>query len=273
MTRLTTLSQQVSSLLVEQINNILTITLNRPNTRNAMNLTMVDELSAVFTAITADKKLRAVVLQGNEENFCAGGDIKDMSQAQQTITTDPQAFYRLNRRFGSLITQVNACPIPVIAILEGAVLGGGFGLACVSDIAICHQDSQFGLPESSLGIPPAQIATFVVQRIGLTQTRRLALLGSRFNGNEAYRLGIVHFVCKDKKEIKQQLDDCLIQVSRCAPEANKITKQLIQQVGQQPLEELLDQAAHAFSKALLSEEGQEGTKAFMERRPANWVEA
>ena len=112
------------------------------------------------------------------------------AKAAQSAADATQSFYDLNRAFGRVITQADALPQVVITVLEGAVLGGGFGLACISDVAIAAKSAQFGLPETSLGVIPAQIAPFVVKRIGLTQARRLALLGERFDGAEAVRLGV-----------------------------------------------------------------------------------
>lgn len=254
----------------------LHITLNRPQVKNAMSLAMVNELKATFDLIAGQSAIRAVVLRGAEGHFCAGGDIKDMAGARaaaQNHSQEQDPFYELNRAFGRLITQVNQAPQVVIAVLEGAVLGGGFGLACVSDVALCLASAQFGLPETGLGIPPAQIAPFVVTRIGLTQARRLALLGARFNGTQAQRLGIVHEVCDTQDALNQALQTTLEQVKRCAPDANRTTKALMLDVGQVPLEDLLDRAADSFSKAIQGAEGQEGTMAFVQKRLPVWAQA
>lgn len=268
---------QVETLKLEINSSVLSITLNRPKARNAMSLKMVDELMAVFDAIKDSSEIRIVVLRGAEGHFCAGGDIKDMAKARADLEkkaeeggVDP--FYDLNRQFGRLITQVNSAPQVVVAVLDGAVLGGGFGLACVSDVAIAAKSAKFGLPESGLGIPPAQIAPFVVTRIGLTQARRLALLGHRFNGAEAKELGIVHYVCDSSEEIEEKLNEVISQARRCAPQANIITKELILSVGKADLESLLDSAAHKFSKAVQSDEGTEGTVAFIEKRLPIWAQ-
>jgi isohexenylglutaconyl-CoA hydratase len=155
-------------------------------------------------------------------------------------------------------------------VTEGAVLGGGFGLVCISDVALSASSAKFGLPETGLGIPPAQIAPFVVSRIGLTQARRLALLGLRFDGNEAKQLGIVHEVHADTDALNAALEAVLRSVKRCAPRANRLTKSLILSVGQKPLDELLDNAAKSFSTAVQGAEGQEGTMAFIQKRAPNW---
>lgn len=252
----------------------LHIRLNRPDVRNAMSLQMTEELMAVFTAIQDSREIRAVVLRGNGGHFCAGGDIKDMAGArmQASQSGDGEAYAKLNRAFGKMITLVDHAPQVVIAALEGAVLGGGFGLACVSDVAIALNTAQFGLPETGLGVIPAQIAPFVVKRIGLTQARALALLGARFNGEEAQRLGIVHRVVSSAGDLGGAVIEALTQVQRCAPEANRATKALLHRVDHEPLESLLDDAAKQFARAVAGPEGAEGTMAFVQKRLPNWAE-
>lgn len=254
------------TLLLEPHNGVLHITLNRPQNRNAMSVQMVSELRAVLTDVARDEQVRALVISGAGGHFCAGADVKDMSRPGSR-----EGLRDLNRVFGALLQEVEALPQVVIVVLQGAVLGGGFGLACVSDIAIADHQAQFGLPETSLGVLPAQIAPFVVRRIGLTQARRLALTAARFDGVEAQRLGVVHFVEHDPQGLAQRLDEVLGQVLRCAPRANARTKALLLQSLDQPLELLLNQAADWFAEAVTGEEGIEGTRAFVEKRKARWV--
>jgi isohexenylglutaconyl-CoA hydratase len=119
---------------------------------------------------------------------------------------------------------------------------------------------------------PAQIAPFVVQRVGMTQARRLALLGTRFKGDEALRLGIVHQVVESAEAIDAAVAETLAQVKRCAPQANRATKALLHRVGKEPLNGLLDDAATQFARAVASAEGAEGTMAFVQKRAPNWAE-
>jgi isohexenylglutaconyl-CoA hydratase len=256
----------VSTLLLEPHNGVLHVTLNRPESRNAMSLQMVNELQAVLADVAIDTQLRALVISGAGGHFSAGGDVKDMSGA-----ADKSALVELNRAFGTLLQQVEALPQVVIVVLQGSVLGGGFGLACVSDIAIADHQAQFGLPETSLGLLPAQIAPFVVKRIGLTQARRLALTAARLDGVEAERLGLVHFVEHDPQALAERLDEVLGQVLRCAPGANARTKALLLASVEQPLGPLLDQAAEWFAEAATGEEGVEGTQAFVQKRKPRWA--
>jgi len=262
-----------NELLLQQSAGVLSITLNNPKARNAMSLGMVKEIMTVFEAIRENREFRVVVIRGAEGNFCAGGNIKDMSRAKALgKTSDKDPIFDLNRAFGHMITLVNAAPQVVITLLEGAVLGGGFGLACIADIAIADKNCQFGIPETSLGIPPAQIAPFVVKRIGLTQARRLVLTGARFNGEEALKLGVVHFATASSEEMEELMQAQISQVKRCAPNANAVTKEIILNVGIIEHEALLDDAARKFASALQGGEGPEGTLAFVEKRLPAWAQ-
>jgi isohexenylglutaconyl-CoA hydratase len=175
----------------------------------------------------------------------------------------------LNRAFGALLQEAQQAPQVLITVLQGAVLGGGFGLACVSDIAMADHQAQFGLPETSLGLLPAQIAPFVVQRIGLTETRRLALTAARFDGHQARRLGLVHFVEQDPQALAERLDEVLDHVL-CAPDADAMTKKLLLASAGQPSNELLDE------RAVVRQGGDRcrrdrGTMAFVQKRKPRWA--
>ncbi|GAA5117038.1 isohexenylglutaconyl-CoA hydratase [Alloalcanivorax gelatiniphagus] len=264
---------ETKTLLLTRDKGVLHVTLNRPEARNAMSLAMVEELLAVFDLVEADAGVRALVLRGAGGHFCAGGDIKDMAGARQKAAGgDPEAFFRLNRRFGEMITRANRLPAVLVAVLEGAVMGGGFGLACVSDLALAAGDARFALPETGLGVIPAQIAPFVVRRVGLTQARRLALTGARFDGHRALALGLVHEVADSAEELDRKLAEQLTQVRRCAPGANRATKALVLDVDQMPMDELLDRAAREFADAVNGDEGQEGTLAFVQKRAPAWAQ-
>ena len=264
---------QCETLILEKQGPTLLITINRPNVRNAMSLHMVAELSTVFSEVEHDQTIRAVVIRGAGGHFCAGGDIKDMVGARgQKGEGKDDPFYKLNRAFGQMIQQVNESSKVVIAITEGAVMGGGFGLACVSDLAIAGPTAKFGMPETTLGVIPAQIAPFVVERIGLTQARRLALLGLRIDAAEACTLGIVHQVAESEEQLNDMLNQALERVRLCAPNATAETKALLHRVGHEAMTGLLDDAAEKFAAAIGGQEGSEGTMAFMQKREPKWAE-
>jgi isohexenylglutaconyl-CoA hydratase len=260
------------TLLVGVDEGVMQVCINRPETRNAMSAQVVTDLLAVFEDVRSRDGLRALVLRGAGGNFCAGGDIKDMAAARTSVASshaDPVAAF--NRRFGTMVEQFDALPVATVAILEGAVLGGGFGLACAADVSIAQEDAKFGLPETGLGILPAQIAPFVVRRIGLSHARRLGLCGARFDGVEALRLGLAHYVEPDTDGLDARLADVLSQILRCGPKANADTKKIMLSVGTVPLCAVLDDAAARFSAALRGPEAAEGTRAFLEKRSPAWA--
>jgi isohexenylglutaconyl-CoA hydratase len=252
---------------------VLHITLNRPDSRNAMSLAMVHELRAVLESVRNDSSVRALVLRGASGHFCAGGDIKDMAgaRARSQGKEGPDAYRELNRAFGAMLEEAQTAPQVVVAVLEGAVLGGGFGLACVSDIAIAAEGCKFGLPETTLGILPAQIAPFVVKRVGLTQARRLALTAARFDGAEALRLGLVHY-CEVADSLDSRLTEVIQQIRQCAPQANAQTKALLLASETEAMSSLLDRAAEQFAAAVTGAEGTEGTMAFVQKRAPKWAQ-
>lgn len=262
---MTTTNSNYSTLVLETQFPVLKVTLNRPDVANAMNLQMVNELMQVMEDVET-QQYRVLVIRGANGNFCAGGDIKDMQSAKG----DQGALIDLNRKFGLMIERANKLPAVVVCLLQGAVLGGGFGLACISDVAIAESSTRFALPETSLGIIPAQIAPFVVQRIGLTATRRMALLGVRINAEQALAMGLVHQLAEDEDDLAEQLTKTIKLALKCAPQANQITKALLHDVADVPMSELLDNAAINFAKAVANE-GREGGKAFIEKRSPNWV--
>ena len=260
------------TLHVERHRQWITVTLNRPNARNAMSFQMVEELQALFDALDP-AETQAVLLRGAAGHFCAGGDLRDMASVFQSGAAPeegPDPLVVANRRFGHLLSQLQRAPQVLIVALEGSVFGGGFGLACVADIALALPSATFGLPEVTLGITPAQIAPFVVARIGLTAARRLALTGRRFDAEEALKLGLIHELCANEEELQEELKRSLIAISRCAPVARATTKALLLQVGAPDLEASLDMAAEGFAEAARGPEGRAGVMAFMSKSRAPW---
>ena len=264
---------EVKNLLLKLDQGVLEVTLNRPEARNAMSPAMVADLNAVFDAIADEREIRVVILRGAGGHFCAGADLKEMMAGglQEPTPGETDPVVKFSRGFGSLLRKVTKLPAVVIAICEGAVLGGGFGFACVSDIAFAHVEAKFGLPETTRGLPPAQIAPFVVERIGLTQARKLCLTGAQFRGAEALRLGIVHETFSSEEELQARLGETLKQVFNCAPNANAVTKAIILNVAQQDMDFVLDDAARKFAACVRGPEAPEGIAAFMQKRAPKWA--
>jgi isohexenylglutaconyl-CoA hydratase len=267
---------ETKSLLLSLEQGVLRVTLNRPERKNALSPQMIDELIATVVAANAAPELRAIVLRGAGGTFCAGADIKEMAKRDSAGTqpSDPQqavaAIARSNRVFGELVSVVRGAAAPVVAVVEGAVMGGGFGLVCASDIALALDGARLGMPETGLGLLPAQIAPFVVERIGLTQARRLMLTGARIDGREAARLGLVHEAYADVEALEQALARVLEQIRRCAPRANAATKRLVLSAPGRALGGVLDEAAQLFAEASVGDEAREGMLAFLEKRAPKW---
>jgi isohexenylglutaconyl-CoA hydratase len=265
---------------------VLHITLNRPEVRNAMSLRMVTELRAVLAHAEAGGDVRVVVLRGAGGHFCAGGDLKDMASARMQSAArvdlagdaadgratdssiDPVA--RVSIQFGHLCVAFASTPLAVVAVLEGTVMGGGFGLACVADVALASDTAVFRLPETSLGVVPAQIAPFLVERLGYSQAKRLAVTGGQLRAQEALALGLVHAVYDDAS-MASTLPTVLGNILACAPGALAATKSLIGRARLTPPADLIQDAAAVFSHAAQGPEGQEGIAAFLQKRKPKWA--
>ena len=259
---------------------VLEITLNRPEVRNAMSLAMVGELRRALaqaeSTIGTPDAIRVVVLRGAGGHFCAGGDLKDMAAARiralqgEGDAADPIA--HVNAEFGHLCAAFANTPLAVVAVLEGTVMGGGFGLACVADVAIATETTRFRLPETSLGVVPAQIAPFLVERLGYSQAKRLAVTGGRLDAAQALAIGLVHQQVQSS-EVDSAVQAVLADILACAPRALAATKALMAKARWNPPADLVDEAAALFSRAVQGPEGQEGTSAFLQKRKPTWVPA
>jgi isohexenylglutaconyl-CoA hydratase len=257
------------TLIFERKGGNLTIWLNRPEVKNALSIEMTEGLYSTLKQVENDRTIRTIVLRGKGGFFCAGADLNDFqSVAQQGSAIDVA---KGNRSFGFLMSQLNEQPQVVIILVEGAAIGGGLGLACVADVTLVMSDARFRLSETSLGIPPAQIAPFVTERVGLMQARRLMLTGARFNGDDAVALGIAHDHAPSVDELEAKVQKILHQISACAPEANAVTKSILFETLRKPRGEALDFAAERFAGCILGQEGQEGVSAFVEKRRPYWV--
>ena len=248
----------------------LVVTLDDPATRNAMTDALVGDLMAVSQWAAADKSLRTLIIQGNNGSFCAGADLKG---AKNNLSRDnaEDPVREGNRQGGRLFATINRQPQTVIAIVDGPAFGGGFGLTCCADVVITGPRARFSLSETTLGLPPAQIAPYVVARLGMRMARRLAMTGTRFDGKKAVEYGLSDFHGENQEQIDALVKDVLNDIGRCAPGALAVTKRLVQSF--MPVsDDYINVAADAFAECLTGEEGREGVAAFNEKRPARWAE-
>jgi isohexenylglutaconyl-CoA hydratase len=260
----------MSTLLSRQDGPVLYLTLNRPEVRNAMSLAMVLELRQALASAEADGRTRVIVLRGAGGHFCAGADLKDMAAARLQLAEDPAAIVKVNAAFGDLCVAFATTGLAVIAVLEGTVMGGGFGLACAADVALAGTGAVFRLPETSLGVVPAQIAPFLVERLGYAEAKRLAVTGGRLDANAAIALRLVHAV-HASGALDNAVAAVVAEILQCAPGAVAATKALMAKARFHTPASLVHEAAEVFSKAALGDEGLEGTSAFLQKRKASWV--
>jgi isohexenylglutaconyl-CoA hydratase len=232
-----------------------------------MNDAMIDEFMAVFAEIDSDPDVRGVTMRGRGGFFCAGGDLNSFQtyQSEEKTLAETAAF---NRRIGTMLDAFNHLSKPTIVLVEGAAIAGGLGLMCCADVIATTPDAKFSLTETMIGIPPAQIAPFVVARVGLSTARRIMLTGSRFDGQVAGRLGLADEVTDDLDGFEAKIRKGVL---RCAPGANAATKALILGSAVLSRDEALDRAAISFATCLRSDEGKEGVASFLEKRKPNWA--
>lgn len=243
------------------------VRLRRPEVRNAFNARLIAELTECFQSLAQDFKVRVVVLSGEGKTFCGGADINWMRDSLDLSKEDNVADAR---RMSVMFRAIDRCPKPVIASIHGAALGGGAGLAAVCDIAIAEAGAQFGFTETKLGILPAVISPFVLAKIGSSHARALFLTGERFSAQRALHIGLVHEIAAEGALDRAVARVCE-ELRSAAPGAISAAKQTIAQVGEATYDATQDLTADIIAKQRTSAEGQEGLRAFLERRKANWI--
>jgi methylglutaconyl-CoA hydratase len=242
------------------------VTLNRPDVRNAFNEVVVDELTRWAEATARDASVRAAVLSGAGRVFCAGADLAWMSKmvtcTHEENVRDADAAARM---YGAL----DALPMPLIGRVQGAALGGGAGLAAICDVVVAAEGTVFGFTEVKLGILPSMIAPFVLAKIGASAARELFLTGVRIDAARAREIGLVHAVVP-ATELDTRIDQYVREILASGPEAIAAAKQLLRQIAGKPADAVRALTAEAIAARRASAEGQEGLKAFLEKRTASW---
>jgi methylglutaconyl-CoA hydratase len=235
------------------------VTLSRPEKRNAFDASLIAELRSTFAALERDSAtdLRAVVLAGAGETFSAGADIDWMRAAMQL---DVEGNEQDAMAMAEMFEAIDTCPVPVIARVQGAALGGGMGLCAVSDLVIAESGARFGFTETRLGILPAVISPFVLAKIGSGAARRYFLTGERFGPDVALRIGLVNEIAPNAEATVQEL-------LTSGPSAARAAKSLVR-----PHPGDGRELAELAARMRTSDEGQDGLRAFLERRKPGWTD-
>ncbi len=242
------------------------VALARPEVRNAFDAALIAELTRTFETLEADPSVRVVVLSGEGKTFCGGADVNWM---RESLGLSHAENVEDARRLSRMLRAIDRLPKVVIGRIHGAALGGGAGLTAVCDIAIAERGTQFGFTETRLGILPAVISPFVLAKIGRSHARALALTAERFDAQRAYEIGLVHRVAA-ADELDAAVADSVAQALAASPAAVAATKALLHDVAQTLYDDTVDLTARAIAAARVSDEGQEGLRAFLERRPPSW---
>ena len=243
------------------------LTLNRPGVRNAFNEDVIAEVTSWARTAAADTSLRVVVLSGAGSVFSAGADAQWMAKMAGYSYEENLADAR---RMADMFLALNALPQGVVGRIHGAALGGGAGLTAVCDIAVAEAATLFGFTETKLGILPAVISPYVLPKIGPSAARELFLTGMRFGAARAKEIGLVHAVVA-AEALDATVQDYVDELLTASPQAVSAAKRLIPQVAGSSPEAAIDLTARAIATQRVSEEGQEGLRAFLEKRKPHWT--
>jgi len=246
----------VSALRIERVGGVLRVTMARPERRNVFDASLIEELRDAFADVG---DARAVVLAGEGPSFSAGADVEWMRSSVE-LSYDENVADALRLR--AMLDAIDGCPAPVVARVQGHALGGGCGLVACCDVAIAEPGAQFAFSEVKLGIVPAVISPFALAKVGAGAARRWFVTGERFGADVALRIGLVH-------EVADDLDAAVARVVRellaAGPQAARTAKEL----ARGPLS--AEEAARTIADRRTGAEGQEGLRAFLEKRPAAWL--
>ena len=243
------------------------VTLGRPEVHNAFNARMIRELQTAFETLDNDDDIRAVVLAGDGPSFCAGADLNWM---RSSLGFDHEENVADALRMADMFHSIDTCRHPVIGKLHGAALGGGTGLAAVCDIAIAAEGTRFGFTEARLGISPAIISPFVLRKIGQSHARALFVTAERFDTSRALAIGLIHQVVP-ADELDEAVLATLRHIGKNGPAGVRAAKLMARTVPLLGESEARATTAATIAGLRVGAEGQEGIRAFLEKRGASWV--
>lgn len=258
---------QFTTLSVTAERHVATVTLDRPDVRNAFNETVIAELTGAFRALGDTPEVRAIVLTGNGPAFCAGADLNWMKK-MAGYSDDENRADALT--LAQMLHTVWACPKPVIARVQGDTYAGGMGLVAACDIAVASATANFCLSEARLGLLPATISPYVIRAMGEQAARRYFITAERFDAAEALRLGFVHAVVQPQ-DLDEKVTEIAATLAGNSPNAVRESKRLVQEVAGRAIDsDLLADTANRIAAIRASEEGREGVKSFLEKRSPAW---
>ncbi len=260
-------SMNFTTLKFEKKGNIAHITFNRSEIHNAIDSTVITEVSEIFGTISKDGSVRAIVLTGAGKSFCAGADLNWMkSFKDQGYDSNLKESLAL----ADMFHQINTCPLPVIGRINGAAYGGGAGFVAVCDIAIAAKSAAFSFSEVKIGLAPAVISPFVIRKIGEAKAREYFITGARISAEKALQAGLINHAVDDD-QLDKAVEKTIESILTSGPKAVATAKKIINEVSSMPSEKILQYTADAIARLRVSDEGQEGISAFLEKRKPKWT--
>jgi len=250
---------------------VASLTLNRPQRRNALTHRMMLELEDAFVGIGNDATCRVLVLRGAGGHFCAGGDLDAMADVPPLLPGGVDLLLPAYRQFGNALLALDALPQATIAVVEGSAVGAGFGMACCSDAVILHDSARFGIPEPKVGFIPSQIIPFLVRRMGEGPVRDLAVTGRVIDAAEAHRLGVGRYLCTTGAEVETTLQGLVDDILKMEPKALAVAKRLVLSCATKDDRAVLDEAAASLVGLLRQPEAAEGIRHFMAKTTPSWA--
>lgn len=250
----------------------LTVWFNEPARRNPLSTARMEALMDLCAHLHDDRSLRGVTLRGRGGVFSAGGDLRAFRDRFQD--DDPARrgdIERMSRAAGALFLALDRLPQVTVMAIEGAAVAGGMGLICAGDFALATQDSRFGLSETRLGLSPAQIAPYVLRRVGPVRGRQMMLTGALIAAPRALEIGLIDQVAPDVATLDAAIATLREQVRQTAPGAVAEVKEMIAVMGAMTPDERINRAASGFATRILSAEGREGVGSFLDKRKPDWA--
>ena len=261
-------NNQFETLEIETNNKWLHIKLNQPKSKNALSRKMIAELVHLMELASSQKILRGVLLSGNGGSFCSGADLKEFKSFFLNGKPDRNQVISSSLNVAKLLQSFYYFPKYVICCIDGPAYAGGFGLACCSDFIFATKNSKFGITEIKIGLSPAQIAPFIINRLGSKNAKNLMLSGEVIDTSRALEIGLLDVVFDNKEEMFSYAKNFSHKLKSCAPNAVAVTKSIISNVDDSV--NFSEIAADKFAKCMLGEETPEGLQAFVEKRKPSW---
>lgn len=244
---------------------ILKISLNRIEVKNAFNDLMIIELTKAIQSINSSTRVVYITSEG--DTFCSGGDLNWM---KKSLSFTKEENYLDARKLSTMFQLYNECPVPVIGAVQRYALGGGVGLISVCDYVIAEKDTKFSLSEVKLGLIPACIGPFVLSKIGESWARALFLSANRFDTDLALRIGLIHCIANDIEDLVKKTDEIIKQIKKSSPHALIVAKKFLREIKGASVNDQNEMASKTLADIRVTEEAQEGLRAFLEKRSPKW---